>query len=383
MNSFFPSLVIELHNRCEKVILLLENLSLPSEIEPNLKNTIKKSIAIKSDLESILTDPDFGAPELLLNQINSYKRCYESYSLIEKIQLPILLRYSKKDEFFHAFLKYSLSQVNYNIETPLISAASSNYYEVFADKNPVLSSFFVPVVDDLFLLNLPDLFHEIGHLIFFHYEKELSNEFISQLNAHLSKEKSRMIVENRPFNPVFYENFEELWKESWVKEHTSNMIATYCLGQSFGWQCLRICANTGEDVYFPAKIDIKPDDHPSFESQIQGILEILKIMGMTSASSRLNKKWNHYKSICHFEKPTEHDHCYPDHLMKALAQNVFDGCTTIGLKSFISQKHTKNEINIPLILDEAWTLFQTDPKKFLTWEDAAVKSLKASLCKKS
>jgi hypothetical protein len=292
------------------------------------------------------------------------------------------MRYSKRDEFFHALLKSSLSQINYNIESPLISASSTNYYEVFADKNPLLSSFFVPVIDDLFLLNLPDLFHEIGHLIFFQYERELSNDFVSRLNTHLSNEQIRMTRENRPFDPKFYENFEELWKDSWIKEHASNMIATYCLGQSFGWQCLRICASTGEDVYFPAKINIELDDHPSFESQIQGILEMLKIMGLNSESSRLNEKWIHYKSICRFDKPFEHDHCYPDHLIRALAQNILEGCTKIGLKSLGSQKHIEDTINIPLILDEAWALFQKDPEKFLLWEDSTVKMLNASLCKK-
>ncbi len=312
MNSFFPSLVFELHNRSTKVISLLEDLSLPPEIQPNLKSTIKKAYTIKTDLESILNDPDFGAPQLLLNQINSYKRCYESYSLIEKIHLPILLRYSEKDAFFHRFLKHSLFQINYRIDTPLISAASTNYYEVFADKNPLSSSFFVPVVDDMFLLNLPDLFHEIGHLIFLKQETELSNEFVIKLNDYLLNERNRIKVQTRPIDPVFYENLEKLWKDSWIKEHVANMIATYCLGSSFGWQCLRICANTGEEVYFPAKIITEPDDHPSFESQILGITEILKIIGMDTEVRKLNEKWTHYKSICHFSKPTEDDLCYPE-----------------------------------------------------------------------
>jgi len=381
MNSFFPSLVLELHNRCEKIITLLEQHELPVEIEPNLKNTIKKTISIKSNLESILADPDFGAPELLINQINRYKRCYESYSVIEKIQLPILLRYSEKDHFFHSFLKQSLAQINYKIETPLISAASTNYYEVFADKNPVFSSFFVPVVDDIFLLNLPDLFHEIGHLIFLHKENEMSYEFAIKFNDYLSSEKNRLKIQTRPFEPKFYDNLEELWKDSWVKEHTANMIATYCLGPSFGWQCLRICVNTGEDVYFPSKIITQPDDHPSFESQIQGILEILRIMGMKSEFSTLNEKWNQYKMFCHFDKPTEHDHCYPEYLMKSLAENVFQGCTKIGLKPFVSQNHIKGLINIPLTLDHSWNLFHIDPKKFLIWEESEVKNLKATLSK--
>jgi hypothetical protein len=383
MNSFFPSLVIELDNRCGKIIFLLEKLSIPDEIEPNLRSTIIKSKAIKKDLQSILNDPDFGASQLLLNHITDYKRCYEDYSLLEKLQLPILLRYSKEDSFFHALLKTSLSQVNFDIETPLISATSINYYGVYNDKNPVLASFFVPVVDDIFLLNLPDLFHEIGHLLFFYREKELSNDFITSFDTHILNEKHRMKVEIRPFDPEFYETLEDLWKDWWIKEHAANMIATYCLGPSFGWQCLRICANTGEDVYFPAKINIESDDHPSFESQIQGILEILKIMGMNSESLILNEKWKHYKSICHFNRPTEHQHCYPDHLIKSLAENVFDGCTKIGLKSFVSQKHIKDVINIPLLLNESWNIFQADPNKFLIWEDDAVKGLKISLCEKS
>jgi hypothetical protein len=382
MNSFFPSLVIELHNRCEKVVSILKALSLPSEIDPNLKITIKKVHGIKTDLESIFTDPDFGAPELLLNQINRYKRCYESYSLVEKIQLPILLRYSDKDAFFHAFLKNSLNHINYQIDTPLISAASTNYYEVFADKNPISSSFFVPVIDDLFLLNLPDLFHEIGHLIFLKNEKELSTEFIEKFDDYLSNERRRIKVQTRPFDPIFYDNLEELWKDSWSKEHVANMIATYCLGSSFGWQCLRICANTGEDVYFPAKIISQPDDHPSFESQMQGIVEILKMMRMTTEAIELNEKWNQYKTICHFDKPTEHDHCYPDYLMKSLAENVFQGCKTIGLKPFTAQKQDKKGINIPLLLDESWRLFHLDPKKYLLWEEETVKGLKASIYKK-
>jgi len=383
MDSFFPPLVIELHNRCEKIIQLLNSLSLPQDIAPNLSNTIQNAIKIKTDLESILNDPDFGAPELLLNQITSYKRCYESYSFIENMLLPILLRYSGKDRFFHAFLKRSLSQINYNIDVPLISAASTNYYEVYADKNPLLSSFYVPIVDDMFLLNLPDLFHEIGHLIYLHNENKMSDEFIVTLNKYISDEKKRINDQIRPFDKNFYETLEELWKDCWIKEHAANMIATYCLGPSFAWQCLRICTNTGEDVYVPAEIEIDPIDHPSFESQIQGILEILKIMGMCSEVSNLQEKWEHYKLICLFAKPTEHDHCYPDHLMKELANNVFRGCKKIGLTPYTSQKLNEDAINIPLALNESWKLFQRDPKSYLIWEEMEVKKIKFYLCEKS
>ncbi len=66
-------------------------------------------------------------------------------------------------------------------------------------------------------------------------------------------------------------------------------------------------------------------------------------------------------------------------LIRILAENVVNGCKSIGLKSFVSQKKGKDNIKIPLILDDSWKKFHSNPKNFIIWEEKMVNHLKTSL----
>lgn len=375
MNELLPALIIELRNRCCVLGNLLDETKHRDEILHDVKITRKYINRIKEKSDLPFYDHDFGAKQLLQNQIQSYKRLAEALKLVEGFQVTFLLRYTDKDYYFSKLLRSITQQINYSDTIPLITASSMEYYKVCLTRGDMPHILLVPADEDIFLLSLPDLFHELGHIIFLNNEDKLSGNFVRDLNSYIKNEKKRVDVETRPIQKELYDDLEGQWKENWVKEHVANMIATYLVGPSFGWSHLRLCANSSNNIYFPGMLDDKYP-HPSFESQMIGILKILKFQGLNSEVRILENKWSSYTKILRDLPPPEYEFCYPDTLLQSLATNVVTGCSHLGLVSYIEQSKSKNHINFPLLLNNAWKLFLGNPHEYIKWEVEQVKRVR-------
>ncbi len=375
MNELLPALIIELRNRCCVLGNLLEGTKHRNEILHDVKTTREYINYIKEQSDLLFHDHDFGAKQLLQNQIQSYKRLAEALKLVEWFQITFLLRYTDKDYYFSQLLRTIAQQINYSDTIPLITASSMEYYKVYLTRGDMPHILLVPVDEDMFLLSIPDLFHELGHIIFINNEDIMSGNFLRDLNRYIKNEKKRVDVETRPIQKELYDHLEGQWKENWVKEHVANMIATYLVGPSFGWSHLRLCANSSNNIYFPGMLDDEYP-HPSFESQMMGILKILKLQGLNNEVRILENKWSNYKKILRDSPSPEYEFCYPDILLQSLATNVVNGCSHLGLASYTKQSKSKNNINLPLLLNDAWKLFLDNPHEYIKWEVEQVKRVR-------
>lgn len=122
-------------------------------------------------------------------------------------------------------------QVRWPLPAPLVTAISSQYYWT----QPVFNVICVPTAEETTLLGLPDLCHELAHVLFLHHETILLGDFIQLLAAYIAQERQQVDAHQRPPEyRALYDYLFTQWRDAWVQEFVSDMVATYLVGLAFG-----------------------------------------------------------------------------------------------------------------------------------------------------
>ncbi|MEW6001196.1 MAG: hypothetical protein AB1638_00885 [Nitrospirota bacterium] len=358
MDQFLQGLLIDLLSRCDVLRLLVSKESYHEDVREYIGEIIERLEKITIEAQQILKDPAFGALQLLQNHLQDYNRLVERLHFIESFPVPFVTRYNKTDQKITRFCKLLVKEINYPLPPPLIACFSNQYYWTKPDFNLICSS----TLESDFLLGLPDLCHELGHILLYKYEDRLLTKFLEELKDYIRAEIQRVKREQKPNRYIEgYMHLFEQWKDRWVKEFISDMIATYITGPAFGWQHLRLCAGMTRNIYYPGFYE--GAIHPSDESRMRGIFAMMRLLKI--GNNKMEEKWNHYKSIAGNIEPQEYRLCYPDQLIESLAKYTYKACQEIQLKSYIQQSSTSvQKSSIVLILNNAWEYFLNVPEHY-------------------
>ncbi len=357
MDQFLRGLLIDLLSRCDVLRQLVSKESYHEDVREYIDEIIERLEKITVEAQQILRDPAFGAIQLLQNHLQDYNRLVERLHFIESFPVPFVTRYNKTDQKITRFCKLLVKEINYPLPPPLIACFSNQYYWTKPDFNLICSS----TLESDFLLGLPDLCHELGHILLYKYEDRFLTKFLEELEDYVRTQLHRIRNEQKPNKYIEgYIHLYNQWKDLWVKEFISDMIATYITGQAFGWQHLRLCAGMSRDIYRPGFYEVAI--HPSDEARMRGIFAML---GLLKIDNKMEEKWNYYKSIAGNIEPQEYRLCYPDHLIESLAKYTHKACQEIQLQSY-TQQHLSSvqKSGIILILNNAWEYFLNDPKGY-------------------
>jgi hypothetical protein len=258
--------------------------------------------------------------------------------------------------------------------TPLVAALSSQYYWTMPDFNLICT----PATEGTTLLGLPDLCHELGHILLLHYETTLTGDFIHELATYIEHEQRRVAAQQRPpeyrrlYNLLFAQ-----WHDAWLREFVSDMIATYLVGPAFGWQHVRLCAGRSQDAYHPALGETA--EHPADEARLRGVLAVLALMGAQEAGARIGALWRDYLAASGETSPADYEVCYPQTLIASLARHTVEVCRALGLRGFGPVIDPLGTDDIFALLDEAWERFLIDPQSYADWERQQLEKLQQSL----
>lgn len=366
----------DLKERCLAIQRVLGSKKLDSEIQDYVKEIYARTGDIQQEIEALLSDPDFGNVKLLSNQFFAFSRLTERLSQIEWNPLPAITRYNDTDRYLRSLCALLARQVRYPLQIPLVSGFSNNYYGV----SPYYHLINVPVAEQFFLLGLPDLCHELGHILFFDRNDTLLGNFFADLSSYIQGEKQCRINEGAPPHyQVLYDQLETEWKDHWTTEFACDMIATFMVGPAFGHTHLRLCSGLDPNVFRPGFGE--SCTHPSGESRTRVILAMLRRIGPDEDSRVIQNQWLTYLSVIGSKKPMEYDHCYPDGLIDSLAKEVHNGCVEIGLLPYKDQRATSNDIDLPALLNEAWSVLLANPQGYAEWESDKVKRLRQNVNK--
>ena len=91
--------------------------------------------------------------------------------------------------------------------------------------------------------------------------------------------------------------------------------------------------------------------------------------------ARLNAKWFELLELTSPTEDAHYRHCYPEHLLKLLAQRAYEGVLSSG-----SAVAAPRELPcVAKALNDAWGQFWQHPTGYLSWEQDKIKELKLAL----
>lgn len=326
------------------------------------------SESVRRRVAQLLSDPSLGTEALAPNHLQLYKRWNESAALVESYLLPFIERYADTDRRLTRLCRRLTDQVAWPLPAPLVVGISSQYYWTVPEFNVVCT----PTAEATTLLGLPDLCHELGHVLLVHNESTLVGDFLQEVAEYIREERRRVATGQRPPEyEALYDGLFAQWSDEWVREFVCDMVATYLLGPAFGWQHLRLCAGRSRVAYHPALGEVA--EHPSDEARLRGIVATLEQLGAADLGTRLHAMWGSYLTASGESRPAEYDVCYPQRLIAGLARRTVDGCRGIGLRSFSDSAHHGS--HIPSLIGEAWDRFLADPDNYGDWERPQMEAL--------
>lgn len=370
MEDFLRALLHDLERRC---IALRDRLA-AIQIDPDMRDHALGGYQVaeraRRDTAQLLADPSLGSPALLSNHLQLYKRGHELATLVESYVLPFVERYGETDRRLTRLCRRLTAQVGWPLPAPLVVAFSSQYYWT----QPVFHLICVPAAEETTLLGLPDLCHELGHILFLHHETTLLGDFTQQLAEYIAQEQQRVDAQQRPPQyRLLYDLLFTQWHDAWVPEFVSDMVATYLVGPAFGWQHVRLCAGRSQAAYYPALGDTA--EHPADEARLRGVVAVLEYMKEAAAGARVQALWDRYTAVSGESQPADYEVCYPHGLIESLAQRTVEGCRSLGLRSFNQLADPPGTGDIPSLLGEAWEQFLANPQAYADWERARLDTL--------
>lgn len=363
MIQFVKGIFFDQSNRISK---MLEDLSSP-EIHPEmdkvfLEKTIEMLQDLNSEIQQLINSGDLDIEVLTSNNIIKYNTCHERLLTVELFRYLVIINYGNPEIYFKKKIARIYNETNCLQKQPIITTISNseNYYWAL----PSYDIIAVPVGEERNLLNLPDLYHEMGHLIYNQYDKYLIGDIRLAITKFYEAQIQRVVDEQRdPRLISIFRNKAIRWSNGWVMEFTCDLIATYLVGPAYAWTNIKLTTlSSGKDWIYKDSAS-----HPSDEARMRGVFFMLQLMGYDDDLKNIDAEWKEFLSATKNPIPANYLDVFPQELIEKLAKSVFEGCKMIDLRSYHEQiKEFGNPIS--KILNDAWKELFSNPDNYHVWE---------------
>jgi hypothetical protein len=324
----------------------------------------------KRDAAGLRAEPTLAERTLLGNYLRLYQRLAERVRLIEWMVMPFVVRFDAGDLFLTQLVARLIDECAAPIRPPLVGGLSTNYYWTF----PLYSVIGVPAGEVHALLGLPDLCHELGHILLDRHEAALLGDFAVKLGAHVQAEEARLVAAQRPpaYVASYVDHFRQ-WIDDWLFEFVSDMVGAYIAGPAYGLQHVRLCASLAGSVYYPTLGEAA--EHPADGARLDGVVATLNELGDVGGAHTVSSWWRDYVAISGESEPGEYSMCYPKALVDDLAKTVVAGCSALGIRSYLSV----GDGTLVQTFLSAWERFRADPDNYPEYERGQVRVLQKEL----
>ncbi len=370
MITFIKGIFYDQLTRGAKMMEALQASTLSKEIDADfLSKTLKMLGDLMAEIETLINSGDLDIESLSSNNIIKYNTFHERLLTIELFRYLVIVNYGKPEEYFKKKIGRIYKEINCLQKQPIVTTISNseNYYWAL----PSYDIIAVPSGEEKNLLNLPDLFHEMGHLIYNQYEMYLKGKFEESLNRFYDSESQRVFYEQRSTTLInFYREKLAWWLSSWIMEFTCDLIATYLVGPAFAWTNLKLTTlSSGKNRVFQAS-----PSHPSDEARMRAVFYLLNKMGHTAEMVEIKDSWDTFLKTTNNIVPGNYNYIFPQHLIEELADCVFTGCKDIDLVVYSDQLQQYAE-PISKMLNDAWHMLFNSPGDFKDWERSKIKQI--------
>ena len=231
----------------ERMLQLIERIPTDASEMELLEQRCRQELAEQLELCRELRDASvFANPAVQTERLDLYRGLVERLDFIETIAVAVLVRANEDDRRLNLLMKEIIREVGFPLTRPVITCSSQNYFHVY----PHLNLVFVPLMESRQLLHLPDLYHELGHLILAEKHDRRTDPFKSALkeikarmHGELAMLGSRIALNRTPQRLV---EQVPLWRYCWLNdwgiEFLCDLFAVFATGPAFVWAHLHLCA---------------------------------------------------------------------------------------------------------------------------------------------
>lgn len=377
MIAFINGIYHDLSARIEKMLAEIDEVG-PGKLEKGLdqscvEKTVEELTAIKAGIDIIIASGELEVEELLSSNISRYNIFNENLSAIEIFRFLVIINYGEPEVIFKKKIARIYKETKCMQQQPTVTTISNSedYYWVLDLYNIIA----VPRGEEKNLLNLPDIFHEMGHLIHKQHKIYFEGDIKDQIKKYFDERIESVDEDGRPQDlKGIFKMKAQYWNSSWVMELICDFIATYLVGVAYGWTNLKISTqNTSEQGTYSDSLS-----HPSDEVRMRAILFMLQKTEQEEEFARLSKYWDEFLFSIENDKPSNYDEFYPQHLIETLGEHVWAICIATDLKSYSEQVE---EFGNPIskILNDAWKELFANPDTFKQWEKDRLAEIRESL----
>ena len=376
MIEFLNGIYHDLLSRVDRVKSILQNGDFDDELrETFLTKTVDLLDELSSEIQHVIDSGDLELDFIVNNNLIRYNRFNQAFQAIELYRYRVIEKYGVAERYFNKKIERIYNEIeNFSQLPPIITTISNS--EEYYWAHPLYEIIAVPSGEEKNLLNLPDLYHEVGHLIFKQYSDSLVGSLIDEISKYFAAQKQLAVDQNKSGKLIdLLKEIEANWKNGWIEEFTCDIIGTYLVGPAYGWTNLKLTTNS---TYFNA-VYSPSVSHPSDDSRNKAILKTLNLLGYGHDDIQvLEKSWKDFQSHISDDYPEYYDYYFPEELIEKLVQNVVQGCKDIALRSHLEQIE-KFDRPISQILNEAWFIARNKPQEFSEWEKKTIQEIDESL----
>jgi len=364
MTHLLKSMFIHLHDRIAAMASHLDQQTMDTPGASSFRdNTLTELVSLQQKLQSVLDDgileDDFFTPNVSI----LYSHLEEEYREIEQYLFQPISRYNRRAEgYFELVVRLIYKEINFSQKPPYVSTMSNSdaYFRAY----PKYKIIMLPHGEEQHLLNLGDLYHEIGHLIYMQYEPFLVSDTLQRLSDYHRDLIQRSGRSDHAVKSAIHHG-RQAWREYWIEELACDLMATYTVGPAYAWSHLKLCVMSSKhnDLFSRSNLF---RNHPPDAVRMQVILRMLDLIGCDKDAAVIASTWEDLQAAHRNTMPPHYDQLFPVPVLDFLAKSVFDGCCDIILRSY-PQQFAEYTLPISRIINEVWGKMIHEPDNATQW----------------
>ncbi|MCO5950530.1 hypothetical protein [Mucilaginibacter flavidus] len=370
MKDFVKALYVDLIHRIDVVVLdITKSIHHPDIKDRFISDTLKQFSDIRLVMQNALDSGILEFETANGNNITLYNQVLREFNAIHSYRYLAIKNYRDPEVFFFRLIKRIYDEHRINATPPIVSTISNHDTYYWAE--PYFEIIALPAGEESSLLNLPDMYHEIGHLLHSMFQGkscELSTEIIRK---HFIKEMVR--IEDDGLGAHYLELLKEAqdyWMTAWIEEFTCDLVGTYMTGAAYAWTNLKLLST----AHGSGRIFEYFDSHPANEARMTIVLMMMEKLGLTAEKKKVEAAWKVFLKDTDGFKPKEYTMLFPKKLLQQLVDEFYEFYQNADLASYPEVLAKAGSVSE--ILNIAWDKAQADPMAYNQHETAVFEQLK-------
>ncbi|UYQ93805.1 hypothetical protein MKQ68_01685 [Chitinophaga horti] len=373
MKDFIKALYADLLHRIDIVVADIKGTNYHDDIKNRfIDETVKQFTDIRDQIVNTVKSGVLDHALFTGNNLFGFNGLHRDFKAIHSYRYLAIKNYRDPEVFFFQLISKIYAEHRISAIPPIVSTISNHDYYYWAV--PYFEIIALPCGEEYSLLNLPDMYHEIGHLLHSMFQGKSCELSGKEINQHFDRELVRIVDEG--LGAHYTERIIEAqyyWQQSWLEEFSCDLVGTYMTGAAYGWTNLKLLS-TGHGFN---KIYESSESHPADEARMRLIILMLNKLGLRKEKAEIEAAWQVFLNETNPQVPNHYTLLFPNQLLQLVIDEFFAFYQNADLAShpeLIAAGHS----SVSAVLNEAWQQAQTNSANYYKHETDAINDLRTS-----